>query len=138
MKSMIKRLLASLFVLIVLLLTENISAQTKSSQPGNSNGCPGEWIEDCNIKIKEHANTLLIIKTEVWPNPSGSYFILQLSGILGNNAQIKVMDAQGRVLFSSYGSASKLCRFGDGFVPGLYFVQVILNNKQIVLRVVKL
>lgn len=137
MKSMIKRLLTSVTVLLALLFNQNISAQTKSSSE-NSDSCPDEWIGDCNIKVKEHADILLIVKPKVRPNPSGGFFILQLSGVMETNTRVRVMDTQGRVLFTSYGSAHKTYRFGDNFVAGLYFVQVILNNKPTVLRVTKL
>jgi hypothetical protein len=72
----------------------------------------------------------------LWPNPSRSYFNLRLSADNGN-VQIKVMDAQGKLVFSAKGTSSKIYRFGDGFTPGLYFVEVIQNGKHTTTKLLK-
>lgn len=72
----------------------------------------------------------------VWPNPSGSYFNLRPSNNDGN-VEIRVMDAQGKLVFSANGNASKIYRFGDRFVPGLYFVEIVQNGKHSTMKVLK-
>lgn len=72
----------------------------------------------------------------VWPNPSGSYFNLRPTATNGN-VEIRVMDAQGKLVFSANGSANKIYRFGDGLIPGLYFVEVVQNGTHSTMKVLK-
>jgi hypothetical protein len=133
MKRRISRILTSAIVLFT------FSSQNSSAQSNPPTGCPGEWTPECNIKVKEKMSDVLVInKTAIWPNPSNNYFNLQLPDITGSHVQIRVLNTQGVILYSEYSGAAKTCRFGEGFVPGLYFVQIFLDGKQTTFRVLKL
>jgi hypothetical protein len=76
----------------------------------------------------ETGNTIQIGNALVWPNPSRSHFNLQPSMDIGK-VEIRVLDAQGKVVFAATGSASKTYTFGQGLTPGLYFVEIIQNGQ---------
>jgi hypothetical protein len=74
-------------------------------------------------------NRVHIGNAMVWPNPSRSCFNLRVSDGSGK-VGIRVMDVQGKIMFSSNGSSGKTYSFGEGFTPGLYFVEIIQNSQR--------
>ena len=137
MKKMIPRILTSAAMLIAFVFNQNSSAQSNSSE--EHPGCPGEWTPECNIKVKEKVSDILLVnKISIWPNPSNHFFNLQLSDISESNVQIRVMNTQGVILYSTYSAATTAHRFGEGFAPGLYFVQITLDSKQATFKILKL
>lgn len=74
----------------------------------------------------------------IWPNPSGSHFNLRLSAVDGNgDLQVRVLDVQGKLLYSATGPAGKAYQFGEGFKPGLYFVEITHGENRSTIKVVK-
>lgn len=100
-------------------------------------------LQPCNLKAItsnqkniENAEELKTDNAVVWPNPSTGYFNLRLP-VNSGNATIRVLDAQGKLVFSEKGSASKVYHFGNGFVPGLYLVEIVQDGKQTTIKLVK-
>lgn len=114
------------------------SAQTAKEKGETPNGCPGEWISDCNIKVKESANILRIGNTVLWPNPTDNHFNLRPLEFSEANVQVRVMNAQGQVVFSLSGNASQTFSFGETYFPGVYFVQIAFQGSQTTVKVLKL
>ena len=71
----------------------------------------------------------------VYPNPSNNSFQLQLSN--REQASVKVIDMQGRVVnrFTTTGAAKTM--FGNNLLPGVYMVETKQGNAIKVIRVVK-
>jgi hypothetical protein len=99
------------------------------SQPCTSN-------EVTSTQRRIESSEVVRANAMLWPNPSHSYFNLRPSGDNGN-VQVRVMDAHGKLVFSAKGTSSKIYRFGDGFTPGLYFVEVIQNGKHTTTKLLK-
>ena len=82
-------------------------------------------------------NTLLPV--QIWPNPSTNQFNLRLSNGTGNEqVQIKVMDVQGRQVYTITGSNQREYQFGNNFMPGLYFIEVMQGSNRTNFKVIKL
>jgi len=137
MKRIIHTILTSMFLSVVLLFSQNGGAQLISRQPGDTFPCPGEWMPDCNPKAREVVKQLHNIKTTILPNPTRNYFTVQVSDMENTSAEIKVFDQNGILRYEVCGSAYQTYRFGDGFMPGLYLVQINLSGKQVTIKALK-
>lgn len=51
--------------------------------------------------------------------------------------QVRVMDVTGKLLYAAKGSVQKEYRFGEGFKPGMYFVEVVQGDNRSTIKVVK-
>lgn len=51
--------------------------------------------------------------------------------------QVRVMDVTGKLLYAAKGSVQKEYRFGKGFKPGMYFVEVVQGDNRSTIKVVK-
>ena len=72
------------------------------------------------------------------PNPTRTYFNLQLSGEAGNNLQIRVYDALGRIVETKTSLPSnQALRFGMDYKPGLYLVEIVQGTEKQTLRLIK-
>lgn len=138
MKRMLRTFQTSVFLLIALLFTQYSLAQPATRQPGDTFPCPGEWIPDCNPKMREIVKQLNQMKTALLPNPARNYFTIHFSDIGTANTEIKVFDANGMLRYEAYGSSCQTYRFGDGFNAGLYFVQISLEGMQVTMKALKL
>ena len=71
------------------------------------------------------------IEVKIFPNPSSTNFQLQFNGL----AQVSVFGVNGQLVqtFNHVGNSV----FGNDLKPGLYFVQVVNNNKTANFKVVK-
>ena len=138
MKRRIRTSLTSVLLLFAVLFTQNSLAQRPSRQPGDSFPCPGEWIPDCNPKLREVVKDVNRIKTRIAPNPATHYFTVHFSDVGTANAEIKVFDTNGTLRYEAYGSSCHPYRFGDGFKSGMYFVQVSVDGKQCTMKALKL
>jgi len=77
-------------------------------------------------------------ETKLWPNPSSSSFTLRpASGISNEPVTVNVFDANGKKVYQTKGSTNKDYRFGDAFIPGIYFVEVIHGSRRSTFKVVK-
>lgn len=67
-----------------------------------------------------------VTKAKVWPNPSNSSFTLQPANNISNETvQLRVFDINGKQVYSANGNANKNYHFGDGFIPGMYMLEMI-------------
>jgi len=66
----------------------------------------------------------------VSPNPSKEAFVLNIPGAINSQTVIRVSDVQGKLLIVQ-GINSSSFKFGTQLKAGVYFVQVLQNNKAI-------
>jgi hypothetical protein len=69
----------------------------------------------------EITGTLLL---KALPNPTSNSFTLQLQSNKSETAEIRVMDMQGRIVFSKRVASNSIVTFGNEFVSGIYLLQV--------------
>jgi hypothetical protein len=79
------------------------------------------------------------LKVTVMPNPSSSYFTLKLESRYDIPVNIRVMDAQGRVVDakSKVGSNSTV-QMGHSYVSGTYFAELLQGNIRKVVQLIKI
>lgn len=74
----------------------------------------------------------------IWPNPSSGQFNLRLPGNTEKGQlQIRVLDLQGRQVYTATGSTQQDYRFGEKLTPGLYYVEVIQGNTRTNFKIIK-
>jgi DNA-binding beta-propeller fold protein YncE len=86
------------------------------------------------IVIDEELVTGMMVK--VFPNPSSSYFTLQVLSDKNEAVEIRVMDMQGRKIYSKRGLQGSYS-FGNDFVSGMYIVEVVQGDRKQVLKMTK-
>ena len=78
-----------------------------------------------------------LVEAKVWPNPSNSYFNITPGMKSGETVEIRVMDVNGRQVYTAVGSANMNYRFGDKLIAGLYFVEIRQGTARSTIKVVK-
>ncbi len=73
---------------------------------------------------------------KAFPNPSSSYFTIQVQSDLNDAVEIRVTDMQGRKIYNNRVSKGRVS-FGQDFVRGIYMVEVIQGNRKQVLKMIK-
>ena len=72
------------------------------------------------------------------PNPSNSYFNLLISGGSLATVKVRVIDISGRVVeVHDNVPSNSVLRVGEKLASGSYFVEVIQNNEQRNIKVLK-
>jgi hypothetical protein len=97
----------------------------------DANGCEAtqDFVVGSSVYVAENEGN---INVEVYPNPNTGSFMLRLSDLQGQAANIEVLDAQGRVVYQSQLNAGKT---GDllsidlqDAASGMYYL--IISNDQ--------
>jgi hypothetical protein len=71
------------------------------------------------------------------PNPTNNSFTLQLQSDKSETAEIRVMDMQGRTVFSKRVAANSFVTFGNEFVSGIYLLEVKQGAETKTMKLVK-
>jgi len=72
------------------------------------------------------------------PNPSATDFTLVLQSPVNERVDMKVMDGIGRVVETRANvSSNSVIKIGAKYRPGIYYVQIIRDNKRVILRLIK-
>ncbi|MDN3656743.1 HYR domain-containing protein [Ferruginibacter paludis] len=78
------------------------------------------------------------LKVSATPNPSTNYFTLRTSSSDAKTLDVKVMDAQGRIVETKLNmTANGIIRIGDKLPAGIYFVEVLQGTQKERLKLVK-
>jgi hypothetical protein len=78
------------------------------------------------------------LEVKALPNPSTTYFTLLLRSSSNKAVSFRVVDAVGRMVESKNGiAANSTERIGHGYMPGVYFVQVLQDGKLVTLKLMK-
>ena len=72
-----------------------------------------------------------------YPNPSSSYFTLQMRSEKNEWIDLRVSDIHGRILYSRSGITKGSFSFGHDFVSGTYLVEVIQGGHKQILKLIK-
>ncbi|MCU7551439.1 T9SS type A sorting domain-containing protein [Chitinophagaceae bacterium LB-8] len=101
--------------------------------------CSSNAITSIKANPDERSNTLSTSsKVFIWPNPAASSFNLRPANSVSNeNVQIRVMDTNGKLVYSATGTANKDYHFGESLKPGLYFVEIIQGNRRSTNKILK-
>jgi hypothetical protein len=77
------------------------------------------------------------VKAVLYPNPSIVGFNLELKSNSKQNVEIVVVDVMGHALYHTTGDATGIYKFGESFIKGVYFVEVVYNNGIKTLKAIK-
>lgn len=92
-----------------------------------------------NVQSKERIvqETAIKLALVAAPNPSAGYFTIQVQGATGPS-RLQVRDILGRIVEqASSVPANQSLRIGEGYRPGVYFVEVSEGSERAVLKLVK-
>ncbi len=78
-----------------------------------------------------------IIVVNAFPNPTNNFFTLLIQSDLNHPVEVKVIDLQGRILYTKRGAVQGRISFGHNFTSGTYIVEVIQGDRRQILKVVK-
>jgi hypothetical protein len=73
----------------------------------------------------------------VFPNPSTGNFTLQLKSDSHEAVELRVLDLMGHAVHHARGDANGTYTFGNNFIAGIYFVEIIYQKKIRVLKLIK-
>lgn len=75
---------------------------------------------------------------KIWPNPSAHQFVLQpATSTRDNRIEFRVIDVNGKLMYTANGTTAREYRFGEQLIPGLYFVEVRQGNNRSTIKIVK-
>jgi len=74
------------------------------------------------------AATNTTVQLQLYPNPFTTECVLQLNKAIAGNILVHITDAQGKTV-TSLKADNNVVQFGKELAPGIYFIQVIQNNK---------
>ena len=79
------------------------------------------------------------LQVKIMPNPSvrGVPFILTAKGKANEEIEVRVVNIVGQEVYKTRGSINETYKFGNQFVAGTYFVQVMQGESMKTLKVVK-
>jgi hypothetical protein len=77
------------------------------------------------------------LSVRVAPNPSRTEFSLTIQSSKRESLQLRVLDMYGKQVHTTKGAANQTYRFGAGFSPGMYVVEIMQGYKVKTLKVIK-
>jgi hypothetical protein len=113
---------------------------------GIDDNCNGEVDENCGptltqnrIQFKNGGTQLKgSLSVKALPNPSRTYFTLQLTSSLDQPASIRVVDGFGRITEVKGGiTANGTYSFGHHYRPGVYVAEVLQGGQKATVKLVK-
>lgn len=90
--------------------------------------------EQLSEQLKQSETT----KVNVYPNPSHSYFLLDLHGFKNELISIRVTDVVGKLIeIKKVYTLEQIIKVGEHYKPGVYILQVIQGEKQKTIKIIK-
>ena len=74
----------------------------------------------------------------IYPNPTSNVIHLKLNTTLNDNAEVKILDLQGRLINTILMRSSELKSLGSDLKPGVYIIKVTQGNQIATSRFVKM
>ena len=106
---------------------------TKRSVRLTTTGCATTAI----AKVSNIQSENTEIKTFLFPNPSSSEFNLNINSSKDEKIKVIIKDVQGRILKTSLLNSNQNNTIGKELKSGIYFIEILQNNKIKVIRAVK-
>jgi hypothetical protein len=95
----------------------------------------GQTVAYRNNPMEQSAS---LFSVKALPNPSSTYFNLQLNGEAGDNIQIRVYDILGRVVETKISQPSmQTLRIGSHYKAGVYLVEIVKGTERQTIRLIK-
>jgi hypothetical protein len=111
------------------------SSNTSSLQVGL--GSCAATMNQASSNVME-ANDRQSIGVEALPNPTTTYFTLQIRSSSNRAVSLRMVDAVGRVVEDRGGiAANSSLHIGHSYRPGVYYAQVIQGGKMVTVKLIK-
>jgi len=100
-----------------------------------STPAPGQRTTTSEEIITKTTKLHLLIKA--YPNPSENYFNLTVEGNRSEDVVVSVYNVSGVRIHQVKGTANRYYKFGEGWIPGTYLVEVRQGNEVKTVKLVK-
>lgn len=78
-----------------------------------------------------------LLEAIAYPNPSQSYFTLDLRSSIRGNVEIQVFDILGHIVYRTHGDVTNSFRFGQDFSKGMYVVKIFNGQETKIIKIIK-
>ena len=83
-------------------------------------------------------NEVISLKASAYPNPTEKFFNINVQSNNSTDAvELKVFDLYGKQVYNTRGAANKNYRFGEGFITGMYIVEVRQGDDRKTIKLIK-
>jgi hypothetical protein len=86
-------------------------------------------------------STVNTLQLDIFPNPTRTNINIVLSGAtasgLKNHTTLKVFNSLGEIMYATQLTTDHLVLDLNGYLPGLYFVQLVSENKVLTKQIIK-
>jgi len=72
------------------------------------------------------------------PNPSAKGFMINVTGDVGSQLKLRVMDISGRIIETKNVTSNQTIRIGDNYRAGMYFAEIMQGNERKIVKLVKI
>jgi hypothetical protein len=123
-----------------------IAAPSQSGKTAVDNGVAYSVLSSCgstsvltmNMVAQQVVEEEQDLQVRALPNPSTTYFTLQIQSSSDKAVQLRVVDEVGRIVEGKNGIAStSTYRIGQSYRPGVYFAQVMQGGKMVTIKLIK-
>ncbi len=90
-----------------------------------------------NSKVSDEAESGLLLKGTVTPNPTAQHFNLQVQSANNGKVEVRLFDISGKLISTMYTVGNSTMRFGNELKPGVYFIEIIQGQQHKTIKVVK-
>jgi len=103
-----------------------VNCNSRTTTPANNSVAPAEPLVIANK-----------LEATAYPNPSQSYFNLQVKSSDNADVEIKVFDITGKQVAQMKGAAVETYKFGNTLVAGAYIVEVRQGDQKVTTKIIK-
>ncbi len=86
---------------------------------------------------KDKFKTVASLNANLYPNPTTNLFTLKIHADNKQTVQVRVIDINGRVVYTAKGQSDQPFEFGEQFATGTYLVEVRQGNKVKTFKAIK-
>ncbi len=129
----------------------NLKAGSYRIYVNDANGCSGYSILTTVGQLSPTCSSITIaanklpgeailtgLSVSLTPNPAKEQFTLIAHSSIKDAVQVRVTDVNGRNLYATKGIPGQTIRFGEGFIPGTYLIEVRQGDILKTLKAVKM
>ncbi|WP_394767798.1 right-handed parallel beta-helix repeat-containing protein [Ferruginibacter sp.] len=90
-----------------------------------------------SVTLIQPPSTSTTLSVTTFPNPATSEFGLLVQGGTNEPVEITITSSDGKVLLKRKGTSNQKYHFGNDYLPGMYFIQVIQGRNIKTLKAIK-